>query len=365
MDTLLVFSANPAYTLPDSKAVKKALEKIPFIVSFSAYQDETSYMADLVLPDHIYLEKMDDVVWPAGLQYPLYGMTMPVVDPLYNTRNTGDVLIALARQVGGKTGSAFAWDDYEAVLKDRAKGLFATGKGLAAYHEAKPAWKWRQGAGNGFGSFDEMWEEITSTGFWYRPVNSTTNGQRVFKTPTNKFEFFSTQIELAVNAYGSQGKAGKKMGVKAKGNAIFMPHHEEDKSHGSHYALTLVPYEMVNLSSSGVPSPPFLYKTLFDDQLLKKDSFVSINPKTASEYHIHDGDAVIIESEAGALQVLADLTEGAMPGMVYMPMGFGHTAYDEFIQEKGVNPNEIIHAGNDPLSGQSVWWATPVNIKKA
>ena len=57
------------------------------------------------------------------------------------------------------------------------------------------------------------------------------------------------------------------------------------------------------------------------------------------------GDQVIIESAAGAVQVRVNLSEGAMPGFVYMPMGFGHTAYDEFIREKGANPNDIIHGG--------------------
>ena len=53
-----------------------------------------------------------------------------------------------------------------------------------------------------------------------------------------------------------------------------------------------------------------------------------------------------------------------MPGVVAMPRGLGHTAYDEFIHDKGANPNDIIHAGKDPLSGQPVWWATPVKIIK-
>ncbi|MBW1900501.1 MAG: molybdopterin-dependent oxidoreductase [Deltaproteobacteria bacterium] len=367
VDTLLVFSANPAYTLPDSGAVKKALEKVPFIVSFSAYQDETSYMADLVLPDHTYLEKTDDIVWPSGLQYPLYGLTTPVVKPIYDTRNTGDVIIQVANRVGQSTGSAFPWEDYEEVLKIRAMGLFDSGEGLVRYDDANPAWKWQKSPRPDYSSFSDMWEKIKSGGLWYRPVQPSKNRERLFKTPTNKFEFFSTQIELAVNEYAretSEAKALKEMGIGAKKETAFMPHHEDVHTHGDHYPLTMVPYEMINLASGGIPSPPFLYKTISDNQLLGNDSFAEINPKTASEYHLGQGDPVIIESSAGAVRVRVDLSEGAMPGIVYMPMGFGHTAYDEFIREKGANPNDIIHAGKDPLSGQPVWWATPVKIIK-
>jgi hypothetical protein len=53
-----------------------------------------------------------------------------------------------------------------------------------------------------------------------------------------------------------------------------------------------------------------------------------------------------------------------MPGIVYLPLGFGHTAYDEFSRGKGVNPNDIIHVGQDPLSGHPVWWNTPVQLVK-
>jgi hypothetical protein len=53
-----------------------------------------------------------------------------------------------------------------------------------------------------------------------------------------------------------------------------------------------------------------------------------------------------------------------MPDIVYLPLGLGHTAYDEFLRGKGVNPNDIILAGKDPLSGHATWWNTPVRLIK-
>ena len=367
VDMLFVFSANPAHALPNSKAVNKALKKIPFIVSFSPFRDETAYMADMILPDHIYLEKTDDIVRPSGLPYPFYAVSQPIVKPLYNTRNTGDVIIRMAKKVGGTVKSAFPWNKYEAVLKARAKGLFDAGGGKVGCDNADAAWKWQKRTQSDYDSFDEMWESLSSGGFWYKPLSPATNNQRLFKTPTNKFEFFSTQIELAVNAFarkGSEKKALQSMSITAQGASACLPHYEEIKHQGDHYPLTLIPYEIINLASSQIPSPPFTYKTLFDNQLLKNDSFAMVNPKTASEYHLHQGDTVIIESAAGAVQVRVDVSHGAMPGMVYMPLGFGHTAYDEYIKEKGANPNDIVHAGKDPLSGQPIWWSTSVKITK-
>ena len=370
VDTLLVFSANPAYTLPDGGAFKRALKNVPFIVSFSPFQDETSYMADLILPDHTYLEKMDDIVWPTGIQYPLYGLSRPVVEPVYDTRNTGDVIIQLAKRAGRPTGSAFPWKNFEEVLMTRVKGLFDSGGGLVDYSGSRPAWK-RHTAGirPAYRSFKEMWKKMKSGGLWYRPVHNARDRQTVFKTPTGRFEFFSTKIELAFNDYKrktSKKTALRDLGFGAKGDEVFMPRYEAVKSDvdSSAYPLMMIPYEMINLASGWIPNPPFLYKTLFDNQLRKEESFAEINPETAAQYDLKQGDRVIVKSPAGEVQVRVSLFEGAMPGIVYLPSGLGHTAYDEFIRGKGVNPNDIIDAGTDPLSGQPVWWNTRVRLIK-
>ena len=170
MDLLLLFAANPAYTLPDGGAFKAAMERAPFIASFSPFRDESSLMADLILPDHTYLEKMDEVVWPVGLQYPFYGLTEAVLKPLYQTRPTGDVLIQLARMMGGRVAESFPWKNYEEAIKERAQGLFEVEGGLTGYDSAKPVWK-RLGSApkSDFSSPDEMWKKLKKGGFWYRP----------------------------------------------------------------------------------------------------------------------------------------------------------------------------------------------------
>ncbi len=371
VDTLLVFSANPVYTLPDGGAFKRALQKIPFIVSFSPYKDETAYMADLILPDHCYLEKLDDAVWPVGLQYPLVALSLPVVEPLYDTKNAGDTIMALARRVGKSVQSAFPWPDYEEVLKERAKGLFDIG-GLISDDKSDSPWKKTKVPADlvqNYSSFRDMWKKMKAGGAWYRPSEHAPDYARLFKTPTGKFEFFSRTIASAIEAYAkevSEKTALLNMGFCVKGDEPCMPHYEAPGSDmdPADYPLVMLPFEMINLASGWIPSPPFVYKTIFDDQLYKEESFAVINSKTADEYGLKQGDRVSVNTPAGAAQVRVRLFEGAMPGIVYMPLGFGHTAYDEFNREKGINPNNIIHAGTDPLSGQPVWWNTPAQLIK-
>ena len=56
------------------------------------------------------------------------------------------------------------------------------------------------------------------------------------------------------------------------------------------------------------------------------------------------------------------LFDGAMPDVIFIPVGLGHTAYDKYLRGKGVNPHSIIDQIEDPLSGQPTWWSTRVQL---
>ncbi len=370
IDSLMIFASNPAFTLPDGGKFRRALKKIPFIISFSPFRDDTALMADLILPDHTYLEKIEDVVWPVGLQYPFYGISAPVLEPIYDTKNTGDVILELAKVLEEPVVSAFPWDSFEDVLKLRAQGLFKAGNGAVTYDGSEPVWKMqKQGRkpNKEYSSFEEMWEKLKSEGMWYQTSHSFKNWSNLFKTFTNKFEFYCTEIETKVYEYSQEvkdsSKALQEIGVQARNDEIYMPHYE-DLDHQGPHELKMVPYEIINLSSSWIPSPPFLSKTWFDNQLRKNESFAEINPDTAAKYGLKEGDRIIIESPAGNAKVRVTLFEGAMPGYVYLPLGFGHWGFDEFLQNKGINPNHLVADIKDPLTGLPVWWMTPVKIKK-
>jgi anaerobic selenocysteine-containing dehydrogenase len=267
-----------------------------------------------------------------------------VLKPLYQTRPTGDVLIQLAKMMGGAVAASFPWKTYEEALKERAQGLFEAEGGLTRHDPSKPVWKELAGPGDSksdFSSPDEMWKKLKEGGFWYRPSHRFGVDDGLFKTSSGKFEFCSDKIETA-----SEEKK------------------EPSEKHRTD-PLVMAPYGLINLASGWVPSPPYLYKTLFDTQVRNKDSFVDIHPQTAAEYKVNQGDLVVIESSAGSVEARVNLFEGAMPGVVYLPLGFGHTGYSDFQQNKGANPNAIVAGGKDPLSGMPAWWRTRVNMKKA
>jgi anaerobic selenocysteine-containing dehydrogenase len=97
---LIIHEANPAFALPNPKAVAAFLKDVPFKAAFSAFMDETAELCDLVLPIPMGLERMDDVCNPYGCGTGIYCATLPVVSPGADARFTDDVLLFLARQIG-------------------------------------------------------------------------------------------------------------------------------------------------------------------------------------------------------------------------------------------------------------------------
>jgi menaquinone reductase, molybdopterin-binding-like subunit len=372
IDTLLICSANPIHSVPYGKDLKEAFEKIPFVASFSPFRDETSMMTDLILPEHTYLEKMADIVWPPALQYPLYALSQPVVKPLYRTRHSGDVFISLAQRIGGTVSDSFGWEHFEEAIKERVKGLYDAGKGRVGARGGQPVWERLDkggGVDNEYPSFESMWAGLKGSGCWYMPFHSFGRWAEIFQTPTKKFEFFSSKIDLALRSYakgGSAGDAASGLGILSQGDAISMPHYEEVRAEADdkQYPLLLFPIELINLASGWVGNPPFLNKTLLDYQLEKDALFVELNPKTASQHGLAEGSRAVLRSPKGELTIRIHLFDGAMPGVVFIPLGLGHTAYDRYLRGKGVNPFDIIDPTEDPLSGQPVWWNTRVAVSR-
>ncbi|MFN3535513.1 MAG: molybdopterin dinucleotide binding domain-containing protein, partial [Desulfatiglandales bacterium] len=125
-----------------------------------------------------------------------------------------------------------------------------------------------------------------------------------------------------------------------------------------------IPYEMANWSSGWTPNPPYLTKTIFDNILLKQDLFFEINPRTAKELGLKENDYVDVNTKLGQVRMRVHLFEGAMPGVIYAPLGFGHIGYDEFIKGKGVNISKVLWSEEDPVSGAPLWWGTKVKITR-
>ncbi len=309
LKALFVAGANPLYTMSDSKAVKKAFDKVPFVVSFSSYMDETAQNADLILPNHAYLERYEDIPTPAGMPKPVIGLSRPVVEPQFNTKHTGDVIILLAKAMGGNIADAFAWNSYDECLKETL------------------GYKWRV---------------MVEKGFWSYPDFFVQTHEKSFDTVSGKFEF-----------------APKETGSLKQFKPVNI---EGDKTN---YPLLLIPYDSIRLANGVVGDPPFVMKSVDDTVLKGTDVFIELNPKTAGEHGLREGQLAMLSTPVGKARVKVHLFDGIMPGLVALPRGLGHTAFDDYLAGKGINFNELIGPVEDSVSGLDAAWGIRVKLAKA
>jgi anaerobic selenocysteine-containing dehydrogenase len=80
---LLIHGANPAFDLPPSAGFMDAIQKVPMVISFAPIVDETAVWADLVLPDHTYLESWGYEVVSPDFDRPVVSSQQPVVTPYF------------------------------------------------------------------------------------------------------------------------------------------------------------------------------------------------------------------------------------------------------------------------------------------
>ncbi len=127
VELLITHDVNLAFTLPGALDVGAALQRVPFVASFSNVLDETAARANLVLPTHSPLESWGDTEPRSGIR----GVVQPVMQPLFDSRHVGDMLMDVARRLG---------DD---VAKRSSRGeLFRVhAGGLAGVSQAAVGWQ--------------------------------------------------------------------------------------------------------------------------------------------------------------------------------------------------------------------------------
>jgi anaerobic selenocysteine-containing dehydrogenase len=355
VNALFLYYTNPLFSSPEVEPVREALNKVPFIVSFSPFLDDSSMYADLILPDHTYLERLQDVEMVPSTGYPVVGLRQPVVAPLFDTRHTGDVLIQVAKQLGGTVALAFPWEGFEEVLQYRINGLWRSEQGDIIATE-----------------YQYFWEEFRLRSLWSDPPYRFGEWSRVFDTPSGRYEFYVQGLKAAlVEAAGGEERiAGllAETGVQARGDEAFLPHHEPPRSVGdpAEYPFFLNTYKLMTHAEGRGANQPHLQEILGSYVNRRWEPWLEINPKVARHLGIADEDEVWVESQTGErLKVHALLYEGARPDVVNMPFELGHEAYGRWAKDRGVNPNRLVVNDTNPLTGTLNPFATRVKVYKA
>ncbi len=81
VNVLMTYACNPIYTAPASLKFAEAYKKVATKVSFANVLDETAQMADVVCPDHHWLESWNDANPKRGH----YSLQQPTINPIFSS----------------------------------------------------------------------------------------------------------------------------------------------------------------------------------------------------------------------------------------------------------------------------------------
>ena len=273
---LMLHNVDPVYGLPPSLNLRDAILSAQdlFIVSFSPFIDETSALADLLLPDRVYLEDWGDDIPDPAPGYQVAGFQQPVVNPLWDLdpRSFPDVLLSAAD--GVEVGDQLPWRSYQDMLREGSDQLFEMNRGSI---EASTA--------------AEFWTTLLRRGGWWD--ESTRGPARVL--PQNGL--------LRSIAEGASAPAFA--GYSGGGT------------------LHLVPFSHHTLQDGDLAHLPWLQATPDPVTSVTWQTWVELNDVTAERYGIREGDVVRIQSSQGSIRAVAYLTPATPPEVVAVPFGGG------------------------------------------
>ena len=319
IEVLMVHGANPVYGLPVRLELGGALERDDlFIVSFSSFMDDTTQMADLVLPERNYLEDWGDDIPDPGPGYQVVGIQQPVVNPLteLDPRSFPDMLLTLSQELGLDDGLS---DTFEAILKDGARKLFDLKRG--SVQETR---------------FTAFWNKLLQQGGWW-------DTSELSKDQAPDPPDLADLLQLGVR-----------------------PAFKEPPGRGKLYHL--VPFLSNSILDGRGAHIPWLQAAPDPLTTVTWQTWVEINAQEARRMGLKEGDEVSLVAPEGYSIKVAVYPHPAVPtDVVGVPIGQGHSPglqyADKDGKQRGENPLSILAPETVRGTGSFAWGATLVSIR--
>ena len=317
---LMLHNADPVHGTPDSLRLYDAITQADdlFVVSFSPFFDDTSGLADLVLPDRVYLEDWGDDIPEPGPGYQVVGFQQPVVNPMYDLdpRSFPDILLTMGLELGRE--SLLPWPDYGAMLRDASDELFEMGRGSVTAADA-----------------EEFWTVLLQRGGWWD--------------------------EAATGPSPASPQAGL---LRRIAEAASNPEYSGvGEGAGNYY---LVPFSHNTLQDGVHAHLPWLQAAPDPLSTVTWQTWVEMHDVTAAALGVREGDIVRIESSRESIRAVVYPTPAVPPDVISMPFGGGRRQGSPYATDRpGIESSNVMDV-LEPVrvagTGSLAWAATRVRV---
>jgi anaerobic selenocysteine-containing dehydrogenase len=274
----IVSCHNPALTWADSQKVEAGLKNLELLVVMDLFMTKTAKLAHIVLPAATFLEREGFYMYnfdvEEGKPPNLITLENKAVDPIGECWPDWKFIFELAKRLG--YSEDFPWNDVKEGIDEILKPYKMTAEDLKKYPDGV---------------------------YLGEPLRSRRYEKDGFSTPSGKAEIRSKTLEDV--GYES---------LPCFKDPLYTP--VPPPRPGDKFPLVLMtgakPYAYSHSSLRRLPS---LHK-------IHPEPVAEIHPKTAKDLGISTGDAIIVETSRGGLQMKAKLTENIHPRCVSIEHGW-------------------------------------------
>jgi anaerobic selenocysteine-containing dehydrogenase len=357
---MIVESANPAHSLPDSPRMREALDALDFVVVLDVAMTETARHAHYVLPAPSQYEKWEAAFFTLEFPENTFQLRAPVVDPLPGTLPEPEIHRRLVRALG-----AYTDDDLAPLREALAQG--------------------RESFAMAFLGTLSMRPELSP---YAAPILMETLGETLGEGRASTAAVWG----LAQTCFMAYPESVARAGYES-GDALF----DAILAHPEGVTFTVDPYEetwarvensdgRVNLAvpellallralpaapSARDPAFPFVLSagerrtstanTIFRDPAWRtKDpnGALRVSPDDARGLGVTDGDRVRVTTRRGSAEAVVEVSATMRAGHISLPNGTG-------VGGMGVSPNELTSGGDrDPIAGTPWHKHVPARIER-
>ncbi len=356
---VIVSGANPLRSYADTTAYEEAFKRLDLLVTAELAMTETAVLSHYVLPSRSAYESWDSTFFPMTFPGIFFQMRRPIIEPDGEPLELGEIHLRLADRLGlippipdslykaaeeGHAAFGLALMDYAAKEPNALGAMpFILGKTLGrAIGSVHLAALWgmmqtapkdfrksaaRAGFKPGMGMGEDMFQNIMDhpEGLWVGKVDPDDNLANI-RTENGKINLVIPELRAELESLDAEQE-----------EAALVPDPE--------YPLVLMAGRHFNMNANTLMRNP-----AWNDG--KRDCTLMIHTADAGVLNIKDGQMVWVTTEAGSVEIEAEVTEMAHEGHVVIPHGFG-MVYNGKVH--GVNVNRLTKNTNRD------WLGTPMH----
>ncbi len=338
VNVLLTYNCNPVYTAPAALKFTEAYKKVPNKISFAQVLDETAALADIVCPDHHYLESWNDANPKRGH----YSLQQPAINPIFSqpryegTRQFQDTILKWS---GIKT-------DYLTYMQGVWNNRIFPAQGK-------------------FLDFASFWANALHDGVVKVAVHKAVNtNEPVAKDTSGKplLTGVAAAITMALDSAGNEIEVPPVQAQNTKPVVEELPTPDYNKAASMATTvkgggMELVVYEKIGLGNGNQSNNPWLMELPDPISRVTWDNYVTMNPVDVKKMGLNEmlrqdiiGSIVELSVNGVKVKVPVYPQPGQAEGTIGLAVGYGRDAASlKVANGVGVNAFQFMSITNDSI----------------